>query len=236
MRVAILLVFLILSQSVSAQFVMQELKCGKPGIYRAETTYPHFRETSPLTRFANSKIVEWVKRDQADHILTAEEAAEIRKRDQEQAKKYGGWSNLPWEYNAGCQVTMFRPNNLISILCKVFEYTGGAHPNTTYQAFNFGHLAGHDRTLTLSDFFRQGGRPPEGIRKIIAKKAKNPEGNSVGKIEINDTEVDKFVVEPDGLRFVFNQCEIAACYAGELEAKVTIKDLGSDFRRDILNR
>lgn len=237
MRAALLLFMVISFQSASAQVEVRELKSGKPRIYSAKTTYPHFRETTPLTRLANSKIVDWVKRDQADHILTDEEAAEIRKMDQEQAEENGGngWSNTPWEYSVGCRVTIFRPRDLISVLCRVFVYSGGAHPMTSYQVFNFGTLAGQERVLTLSDFFREGASPPGGISKVILHKLKNPEGNSVEGIDLNDDELDKFVVEPDGLRFVFDQCELS-CPAHELESKLAIQDLGPDFKKNLLKK
>jgi hypothetical protein len=64
-------------------------------------------------------------------------------------------------------------------------------------------------------------------------KLKNPEGNSVEGIDLNNDELDKFVVEPDGLRFVFDQRELS-CPARELEEKLRIRDLGPNFRRDLL--
>jgi len=238
MRAALMLFILISCQSASAQFEMQELKSSKPGIYIAVTTYPHFRETSPLTRLANSQIDDWVRDDQDRYItaVTGEYGDGMREINQEMAKEYGGKaSNDAWEYSVGCRVTSFRPRNLISVLCRVFEYSGGAHPMTSYQVFNFGTLAGQERVLTLSDFFREGTSLPNGIGKVIVRKLKSPEGNSIGRIELNDNEVDKFVVEPDGLRFVFDQCELS-CPAHELEAKLKIQDLGPDFRKDLLKK
>jgi len=230
MRAAVLIFILISSLNASAQIQVQQLKSKKPGLYTVETKYPRFRETTTLTRFANSMILDWVKHDQEEYItaVTDEDSIELRK----------VLVNPDWDYQAECRATMLRPKNLISVLCHIFQYSGGAHPIAYYQVFNFGILAGKERALTLSNFFLHGVVPTEEIRKVITRKLKTQRRNSLNglSVDLKDTELDNFVVERDGITFVFDQCQITACVAGELEAKLTIQDLGPEFKKDLLKK
>ena len=139
-------------QRASAQFALEELKSSKPGIYAAESTYPQFRDATALTQLANSAVASWVKKDQAEFIAYAIDG-EAEKLQEELA---GIVKVSVWEHHVGCRATILRPKTLISVICRVYSYSGGAHPNTWYEAFNFGTIAGQARPLTLSDFFRIG--------------------------------------------------------------------------------
>ena len=103
MRAALLLFLLISSQNVSAQFQVQQLKSKKAGLYNVVTEYPRFRETSSLTRFANSRILEWVKRDQEEYIaaVTDRDSIELRK-----------MVNPDWDHQVECRPTMLRAEKI----------------------------------------------------------------------------------------------------------------------------
>jgi hypothetical protein len=141
---------------------------------------------------------------------------------------------LPW-FN---EVSVTREKSLNSIICLTFSegiFTGGAHPNY-YQIFhNFGVETGD--TIQLSDIFIKGfektldgllDKKYRSVNKISAKADLQNEGLLVSKIEHNNN----FAISNEGVRFFYNQYEIASYAAGTIEINLTFKELSNIIKED----
>jgi hypothetical protein len=53
---------------------------------------------------------------------------------------------------------------------------------------------------------------------------------------VPDDVLERFIVEPDGLRYVFLPGVVGPLTAGSFEAKLTLEELGPLFRRALLRR
>ena len=226
--------FFLISKIAAAQSITRVFRHEKVGFYKAETKYPQFEGTTPLSQFVNLRIETWAKQDQARYVSGV--TKEIRARLAED--KIQKLDN-PWEYSVGCRTTILRRNNVISVLCSGEEYHGGAHPSNWYKVFNFERVASSSRELVLSNLFRVSGFLPA-IAETITQKLHQEEaanGRVVGfeRLRIAPNDSNHFVLESDGLLFVFSRCEIASCSSGQLQVKLGVSDLGPNFKKELIN-
>lgn len=191
----------------------------------AKVIYPTFRARTRLARYANAQI-----------------RAEV-------VPPYGAWvkentaqaatSSLPYQYSVTPDPAFFLTPRLISTSLNLFQFTGGAHGMSVMMPLNYGLLDGKPKTLVLGDFFRPGTPYRKAVEsRIFAKLRKNPSANFVtdGSVKTLETaQFNNFIVERDGLRWLFNQYEVAAYAMGQFEVKLSVKELGPGFRREMLS-
>ncbi len=190
----------------------------------AKVIYPTFRARTRLARYANARIRAavappyraWVKEN------TAQAAT----------------SSLPYDYQVAPDPAFFSTPRLISTLLNLYQFTGGAHGMSVMSPLNFGIVAGKPKTLVLGDFFRPGTPYRKAVEsQIFAKLRKNPSADWVhdGSVKTLETaQFNNFVVERDGLRWLFNQYEMGSYASGQFEVKLSVKELEPNFRREML--
>lgn len=123
---------------------------------------------------------------------------------------------------------------------ETFAYldTHGAHPNSFISTRNYGQFGGRPKRLTLGDFFRPGSNYRAKTTVILlAKLRKNESAMWIddGTVkEITTDQLNNFRAAPDGLTWIFNPYEMGPYAAGYVETKLSLNDLGPDFRREML--
>ena len=126
--------------------------------YTLETNLPQLTASAPdlaakADKF-NQTLATFTNRRTADFKKSA---AEMQRdmADPKQAKAAGDASpaEMPYAMDIGYTVTAASPE-FISLLLTCYENTGGAHPNTTTQSFNYDLK--RDQALKLSDLFAPG--------------------------------------------------------------------------------
>lgn len=194
--------------------------------WQVKATYPIFAANTPVSRFAS-----WQERlnAQSEVASTVKEFVGYIKDDSD---AMGG-------YTFDVKPTLhFVGPNLISLANFAYIDTHGAHPNSWLDARNYGIVNGRPKRLNLGDFFR----PNSAYRaqthaKIMDKLRKNENAMWIadGMVkEITSDQLNNFRVVPDGLTWIFNPYEMGPYAVGYVATKLSLKELGPDFRRELL--
>jgi len=200
------------------------VQMSKQDHYSVSAEIPTFG-TGPVGSHANRAIDAWSKK-----------LVDTWLRDFNLSVHDLGKPRVPWELMATTDYRYETPR-LISTAVVVYEFTGGAHGNTVTSTFNFGMVGGVDKRLVLGDFFE--GKEYKTLVQdlLLTKLAENPNASwvqdgSVRKFTV--TQLSRFVVEPTGLRWYFDQYEVAPYSSGRFQVQLSIQELGPTFRRSML--
>jgi len=113
------------------------------------------------------------------------------------------------------------PGGTQSVVLKIYQNVGGAHPLTWYQAYNY-NLATH-QPITFDTLFTQGSRPLPVILPIVQKEIDTQLGSRV-MISPGDgldpSHYQNFAITDDELIFFFGQDELLPSAAGAIAAHV----------------
>lgn len=222
-----LLAFALLCSSSFAATTLKTLSSARPGYYHAVGKYPVFSERTPVARLANQTLAAWARRTHQTFI-----------RESEQTFKDLGKPTANYEQVFTCSIGFNDAPRLISVRFERMEYTGGAHPNTIALTFNFGLINGTAKRLTLGDLFTSGSDYRKKVNDLVMAQLKKNEAAAFvadGTMKnLNTEQLERFVIEPDGLRFILNRYEAGPYAAGDFEVKLNLRELGSDFKRQLL--
>lgn len=201
------------------------LKRSKAGYYSAEARLPDAKGT-PFAALAQRTCVQWAKQDMANFVKVTEEIL----RDVKGAR--GRCS-----YETTGKIT-YRSPRLLSVLLDNYEYAGGAHPSHAYKTFTFGMVDGKPKQMKLADFFRSASDYKQQVSDAVINKLMLDE-NAIWVLngemkKLNAAQLERFVVEPDGLRFLINEYEAGPYAVGRFEIKLTMQELGTDFKRALI--
>jgi hypothetical protein len=202
--------------------------------YKADATYPRFLRSTPVTRLANWKLRSETEKGMAELIQQA----------RDNAGGMGGSHSLPYGFNQTPTLHFYAPNRLVSVAVMGYTFTGGVHGNYGTDAKNYGLLRGESRPrqLNLGDFFRAGAPYRAHIEKMLLAKLRATKGTQReatfvidGSVKSIPTELlNNFVAEKGGLRWFFPPYAVGPFFAGEHEVKLSIAELGSDFKIALL--
>ena len=215
---------LLLCPLAQAQTITQHTtRVTRPGYYRLETTYPR----------THRRVGDGTVREPCHRRLGAEAAADVSCGDETVARERQT-ALLPIE----SQITSFShyaSPSLYSVGMQDYLYEDGAHGGLLRVTFNFALVNGQPKRLSLADFFTTGSDYRSQVEKILlAKLHKDPRALFIGTVTaLTPAQLNRFVVESDGLRFWFDQYEVAPYSAGPVDVKLTIAELGPDFRRSL---
>ena len=101
---------------------------------------------------------------------------------------------------------------------------------------NYGLSNARPKLLTLGDFFRLGADYRAATMPKVPAKLNDQGANFVvdGTVKKLETaQLNNFMAEPDGLKWIFSPYDVAPCAAGVAEAKLKISELGPNFRREL---
>ncbi len=159
------------------------------------------------------------------------------------AQELGLGGNLIYSYAYTPTLVLSRPR-FISATAFTYSFTGGAHGMYSTEAYNFGYAAGatKPRQLKLADFFTDGAAASKRVNallmtKLRATKAGGAEATWVLEGEVKAVDkalMENFVAEKDGLRWYFAPYAMGPFAAGEIEVKLSARELGPRFRASLL--
>ena len=108
-----------------------------------------------------------------------------------------------------------------SVVLKLFQDVGSAHPTTWYKAFTYDTVRGVP--VTFETLFAKGGDPLKVIFPIVARELESKTGLR-GSISTGDgldpSHYQNFAITDDSVIFYFGRAELLPSYAGE--SSVTI--------------
>jgi hypothetical protein len=198
---------------------------SRAGYYSAKTTYVTPPSGSLLAQIADATLAAWTRTQARDFV----------KKNREDFTH--GKPSTPYYY----QMTPFHARyfapTLFSVAMVRDQYTGGAHGLTARTTFNFGIIDGHPKRLGLADFFAPGADYRTQVQRLLLAKLHHDER----ALFINDVkalshdQLNRFVVEHDGLRFYFDPYEVGPYAAGPIDVKLTAEELGPAFRSHLPN-
>jgi hypothetical protein len=221
-----LVVILALPADAAATF--RTLHAARPGAYEVSVRYPQFTARTPLVRAVNRAVDEWVQ-------------GELRIWTRLFAAPAGGGPPQvqPAAYVAVPRITFYDPWRLISLHLEIMETTGAGSAYPYLAVFNYAWLGGRAGPLSLRDLFVPGAPYRAIVNREVMRKLRDAGAPAVtgGRLSLlPDDALDRFIVEPDGLRYVFLPGVLGPLAAGSFEVKLTLDELGPLFRRNLLRR
>ena len=138
---------------------------------------------------------------------------------QESADMLVGSSMTTEEYQSKYSV-IFADEKYISFRAEEYSYTGGAHGNTEITVGTIDRKTG--RRLRIADFV-SADRLPE-LTKILHVKVVTKLGGKE-KLQGEVLPIENFCVVKGGLKFVYNEYEVACYAAGAIEVVVSFDEM-----------
>lgn len=190
----------------------------KKNYYKGMVRYPVFQDKFEIDRFVNARIIRWTTKSLQDFAQQTMEA-----------QKGLGQPRVPYELHATSTVTM-HTMRLISCYFTVYMYTGGAHGNTAFVPFNFGILRGKVTPLKLADLFKPDFNYREVLNDLLMSKLSHDDRaawvqeGSVSRV--TNTQMERFVILPDGILFLFEPYEMGPYAVGTFKVKVGFEEIG----------
>lgn len=130
-----------------------------------------------------------------------------------------GSRNLPYEMDVTSQT--FASAQTQSVVLKLFQDVGGAHPTTWYKAFTYD--AGQRKPVTFDTLFAPGSKPLAAIFPIVQRELERQTGLT-GVISTGDgmdpSHYQNFAITDDAVIFFFGQGELLPSDAGATSASV----------------
>jgi hypothetical protein len=130
-----------------------------------------------------------------------------------------GSRNLPYEMDATSET--FSSAQTQSVVLKIFQDVGGAHPTTWYKAFTYD--LGQRRPVTFESMFPAGTKPLDAIFPIVRSELERQTG-LIGVISPGDgmdpSHYQNFAITDDAVIFFFGQGELLPSDAGATSASV----------------
>src|ERR1700756_2918162 len=113
------------------------------------------------------------------------------------------------------------PHNTRSVVLKLFQDLGGAHPSNWYKAFNYN--LGTKQPITFDNLFAPGTTPLDSIFPLVQRDLQRQ--NALGAAILPSTGLDpshyqNFAITDDQLIFYFAPGEMLAPVAGPVQAQV----------------
>jgi len=215
--VLVIMVAMLSVQAASAaplKIIKREIKQQKP-THEIDISYP----LTGLARI-DAEIEPWARKLAADFASEATEAGETR----------------PWSSELSFEIPR-NDGKVLSIVFSHYTYTGGAHPNSSYQTFHF--LLSDGYRADIAELFS-----PRGIRRISDISISQLKQEMAGPDGMSDTDWIKrgagpnarnfgnFVLTPSELTILFDAYQVAAYVAGPQEVKIPLSRLWDVLRPD----
>ena len=112
---------------------------------------------------------------------------------------------------------MYNENDFLSILSDTYEYTGGAHGQSVWTAYNIDTLNGN--TVLLADLFEKNDYSAVLEHLIDTEHEKKPDeyGDLWEKPKIKDENQKNFYISPDGLTIFYEPYDLSYYARGVVE-------------------
>jgi hypothetical protein len=113
------------------------------------------------------------------------------------------------------------PHNTRSVVLKLFQDLGGAHPSTWYKAFNYN--LGNNQPITFDNLFPPGTTPLDSIFPLVQRDLARQNGMGAAifpSAGLDPSHYQNFAITDDQLIFYFAQGEMLPSFAGPTQAQV----------------
>ncbi len=113
------------------------------------------------------------------------------------------------------------PHNTRSVVLKLFQDVGGAHPSIWYKAFNYN--LGTKQPITFDNLFAPGTTPLDAIYPIVQRdlERQTPLGAAIlPSTGLDPSHYQNFAITDDQLIFYFAPGEILPAFSGAVQAEV----------------
>ncbi len=113
------------------------------------------------------------------------------------------------------------PHNTRSVVLKLFQDLGGAHPSTWFKAFNYN--LGTKQPITFDTLFAPGPNPLDSIFPLVQRdlQRQNPLGAAIlPSTGLDPSHYQNFAITDDQLIFYFAPGEMLPAFAGAAQAAV----------------
>lgn len=207
--------------------VYRSINAYSKGYYDAECNYPEIVSQKAVAKLANVEIKKWVASQRAEFLSQCKEEFKDPKNKPENE----------WTCNIESKV-VFQNSRSLSVRVTVGSYTGGAHPTYADTTFNYAEIGGKAKKLAIADLYPKKPQYRKRMIGLLVAKLKAT-GNATwledGTVTTIETEqLNRFLIGPKALTFIFNPYEIGPWAVGNFEIPVSFKELGPDFKKAIL--
>lgn len=219
---------LLLTMSVCA-LAGAQLKDRAPGDWDISVRYPRFSSAGPLARAANA-------------ILAAREQKVFRGFRERARKELPSLKKDFPQAQYGLTLSPHRITDrptLVSAYIDRYDYLGGAHGTSRFEAYNWALVDGKVRAVHLQDLFQPGtDAAREASRALVAiMKSRRYTPSNVASGEwthLTREQMDRFVVGTSGVLFLFDQYDLGAGAEGARKVLVPFSKLPHLDRRGVL--
>lgn len=204
-----------------AEFVRSEKHADR---YTLSALYPRFIGQFPAAGQINAAIQDEVRKKQAGMESMIKDSPPL---DSPKAKEY----RYPWEQDLVWHVSYYSAD-LVSLYGMVFEYTGGAHPNTDYYSLNFWTKDGNAVPFGLSRLFKAGSAYLSMLsRHTIASLRKQGASSITSGLVTRFTADDlkTFVLSPVSITFIFSPYAVGSYAEGSYTVTIPYSVLRDDI-------
>ena len=215
----ILIAFLILmaTASFAANYTSKTLSKHKTGEYKVDLKYPYLTGTTNLDKTVNKYINDTITHC-SNFIINLAKS----KQDYQQAQEYFTVSDF---------AVSISDANIFSGYIRISEYTGGAHPDTATKTMNYFNMPNKKvKEISYKDILKSDKTSLENLDDLLITKI-NAEKKSKEIEElitsIDPALYDSFIIEPNGIRWIFDPYGVGAYYEGIYEIFIDWKELSS---------
>jgi hypothetical protein len=207
--------------TVSVSQTWTQLRSERAGKYKAKASFPKFRSTGPVARLANAEVETMARNFFAEFVANA------RQFDRDRIP-----TSAVLELDLTTTISIDSAD-LISGFVTVYDYSGGAHPNTRHWTFAFGRHQGRATRLNLLSVAQSSDSKTELVNKKLlpalneAKKQRggDPLEKTSGALS------NQFVVTPAGLTWIFSNYDVGPYAEGSYQIKLGWKELAPYLNR-----
>jgi hypothetical protein len=142
-----------------------------------------------------------------------------------------------WEHGLEAYDFAHVSDRVLSMSYVVYEYTGGAHPNSDYPAINWILVDGKLRNASLTDFIQPSDTAMEAVSAMLLDDLKRQGASFVinGTIsEFTAKELESFTVSEQGLTFFFPPYAVGPYAEGMYKVQLSWKALGAHGQRALI--
>ncbi len=134
-----------------------------------------------------------------------------------------------WEITQNCKITYYS-DNLISLMTRVYEYSGGAHGNTAYATQTFDVSGPEPKELNLEGLFVGDSDYINVLSNLVIEELKQQNAPEVvnGWISsFGEKELQNFFLTSKSIKFAFEPYAVGPYAAGSYFAEIPYSKLSS---------
>ncbi len=215
--------------STPQKIIFEEKKIEESNeFYDIKVKYP--KDYRDKKNIIEEKIISIVKQKQEEWKI----GGELYNQEKDLSLKYTDRPIVKYELNIQYDKSFSEKNNVAGYIFKIYEFTGGAHGNTsiTTYAFDENNLLSIDKYININE-----GSNAIKLTKILREKLKKNLGEYVNTEMLDQglglsmsnydykTNFKNFIITDDGIRFLFEQYQVAPYSAGMQDVLLTWKEL-----------